>query len=189
MKVGAAYLMVTLSLSKRQTARGRWISTHLDSLVLGVHWVLGIANAFGPILWVWHQGRDPLGSMVYLGESVVLWMKMISYAHVNRDSRKAAYVRLVVDRQQLAGAALAAGAVSRSEDSTDADFTAMRDIEKPFIQVRYDHIYVCVLRIRILMLMAKIILTPLFLCPSSNLHRHPSLLVLSLISITSTLRT
>ena len=144
MKVGAAYLMVTLSLSKKQTSRGRWISTHLDSLVLGVHWVLGVANAFGPILWVWYQGRDPMGSMVYLGESVVLWMKMISYAHVNRDSRKAAYVRLVVDRQHQLGQT---GAVSRSEDRTDADFTAMRDIEKPFIQVLHQYIRILILAI------------------------------------------
>jgi hypothetical protein len=132
--------------------------------------------------------------MVYLGESVVLWMKMISYAHVNRDSRKAAYVRLVVDRQQLAGAGAppTAGAISRSEDRTDADFTAMRDIEKPFIQVCYDRIYVYALRIRILMLVAAIILTLLFRRSSSNLLSNttpPSLSVFSSIFITSTLRT
>jgi len=135
-EVWAAYMMVRLSATK--TSRESWLSKKLDTLVLLAHWVLGIVNAFGPILWVWHQGMHPIGSMVYLGQSVVLWMKMISYAHVNRDSRKAAYVRLVVDMQVCDGggaSTLVNKAANRPyQDKTDVDFAAMRDVEKPFLQ-------------------------------------------------------
>lgn len=61
-----------------------WAITALTAL-------LSIANIVGPCVWVYQSQAHPATCMVYLFEAVVIWMKLISYAHVNSDLR--AYLR------------------------------------------------------------------------------------------------
>jgi len=42
---------------------------------------------FGPVYWVWGSQAHPGARMTYLFQSVVLWMKTISYHHAMRDLR------------------------------------------------------------------------------------------------------
>ena len=77
-----------------------WISTILTSFTiewLGVkkilssrmvtilHFVCGVVNLVFPIQWVWFSQSHPGYCMLYLFQSTILWLKMISYGHVNRE--------------------------------------------------------------------------------------------------------
>lgn len=63
----------------------RWIS---ESVSVGLHFLFGAINIIVPVMWVWNSNTNPLLSMIYLFESVIIWMKLISYAHVNHDLRQ-----------------------------------------------------------------------------------------------------
>lgn len=58
-----------------------------------LHVLFGICNIVGPIVWVWISKTHPLLCMFYLFEASILWMKLISYAHVNRDLRSISYMQ------------------------------------------------------------------------------------------------
>ena len=61
-----------------------------DRVVLLLQDLLGICNIVLPTLWVWTSKAHPSSSMIFLFQSVIIWMKLISYAHVNRDLRRTA---------------------------------------------------------------------------------------------------
>jgi len=63
----------------------RWIS---ESVSVGLHFFFGALNIIVPVVWVWVSDTNPLLCMVYLFESVIIWMKLISFAHVNHDLRQ-----------------------------------------------------------------------------------------------------
>jgi len=142
----------------------------IDSIVLVLHYILGTLNVIGPIWWVWTTSSHPIPSMLYLGQAIVLWLKMISYAHVNRDSRKVMRKRIEMlgskaiaslenvdgDRGNRSGSGngngndgTVEGTVKEVRDmanmakdkdrkmmleSTRNSFSAMRDLEEPFVQ-------------------------------------------------------
>lgn len=58
-----------------------------DRVTMVIQGSLSTMNIVGSALWVWNSNSHSGLSMLYLLESVVIWMKMISYAHCNRDVR------------------------------------------------------------------------------------------------------
>lgn len=58
-----------------------------ESLILFINTTVATLNLLLPCIWVWCSRSHPLGCMIYLFNSVILWMKLISYAHANRDLR------------------------------------------------------------------------------------------------------
>lgn len=59
-----------------------------DNVALVLHFILGTCNILLPTVWVWYTTTDPGSCMVYLFQAVIIWMKLISYAHANRDLRR-----------------------------------------------------------------------------------------------------
>ena len=76
--------------------------------------VAGTVNIVLPTLWVWNSQAHPGACMTYLFQSVILWMKLISYAHANRDLRKAKREH-DLGKAQGEAAAKAAGVPFKSE--------------------------------------------------------------------------
>jgi len=64
---------------------------YLSETVIFVIYVLLITfSIVAPCMFVWHSEEMHVGaSMAYLFQSVILWMKLISYAHANHDLRVA----------------------------------------------------------------------------------------------------
>ena len=61
-----------------------------DSLLV-INFVNGAVSIVFPCLWAWKSGSNPLFTMIYLFNSVILFMKVVSYSHANRDLRKVFY--------------------------------------------------------------------------------------------------
>jgi len=59
--------------------RGRVATVH--------HVITGAYNLIFPVVWVTVSKSHPGYCMLYLLQSTILWMKLISYAHVNREMR------------------------------------------------------------------------------------------------------
>ena len=59
-----------------------------EGTILMINTALGTFNIVVPIVWVWMSRSHPVVSFVFVFQSVVMWMKLISYAHVNRDLRR-----------------------------------------------------------------------------------------------------
>lgn len=59
-----------------------------ERVILGVNYVLGITNIVLPCVLVWRCKAHPGANMLYLLQSVIIWMKLISYAHANRGLRR-----------------------------------------------------------------------------------------------------
>lgn len=59
-----------------------------EKSILFINVVNGAFNLFFPCYWVWASSSNPLYKMIYLFNSVILFMKTVSYAHANRDLRK-----------------------------------------------------------------------------------------------------
>jgi diacylglycerol O-acyltransferase-1 len=58
-----------------------------ERLVLTVNFILGTFNIVAPCYWVWTSKAHPGANLLYLFQSVIIWMKLISYAHANKDLR------------------------------------------------------------------------------------------------------
>ena len=58
-----------------------------DRLTMVIQGAISFLNICISALWVWYSNSHPGLCMAYLLQSVILWMKMISYAHCNRDLR------------------------------------------------------------------------------------------------------
>jgi hypothetical protein len=59
-----------------------------ERLILGVNSLLGTANIVIPCAIVWFSHAAPGANMLYLLQAVIIWMKLISYAHANRGLRR-----------------------------------------------------------------------------------------------------
>ena len=82
--VSSAYLIECLRLN-------RLIS---EPVCISLHVLLGAINFVVPIYWVWVSQTHPLFCMIYMFEAVVIWLKLISYAHVNKDLRAQRFQKL-----------------------------------------------------------------------------------------------
>jgi diacylglycerol O-acyltransferase-1 len=78
---------ICLSFAVEVFAANNWIS---ESVCLILYFVMATVNIAVPCLWTYYGSGSAALSMMYLLQSVVLWMKLISYNHVNSDLRKLA---------------------------------------------------------------------------------------------------
>jgi hypothetical protein len=62
-------------------AQKRYLS---DRATLIIQILISAMNLIGSCCWVWFSRCHPVWGILYLIESVILWMKMISYVHCNR---------------------------------------------------------------------------------------------------------
>jgi diacylglycerol O-acyltransferase-1 len=76
-------VLITYTIEK-MAARG--LISDLNVLIL--HFVFGTLNIVLPTYWVWTSKSSPGSSMIFLFQAVIIWLKLISYAHANRDLRK-----------------------------------------------------------------------------------------------------
>ena len=105
-----------------------------DWVIVTINFILGFLNIYLPCLWVWRSNSHPLVCMIYLFQSVVLWMKMISYVHVNRDVRLALALAANKSNDKILSK-------SNSEDWNDNNAKPLynvlmdvRNLEPPFVQ-------------------------------------------------------
>jgi diacylglycerol O-acyltransferase-1 len=73
------------------------ILSNSTTLILNI--ILGFSNIILPCVWVFHSKSHPMACMLYLFEAVVIWMKLISYSHTNRDLRRVIYEQKKIDFQ------------------------------------------------------------------------------------------
>ena len=96
-----------------------------ERVVLAVNFLFGTINIVGPCALVWFGNASPGANMVYLLQSVVVWMKLISYAHANRGLRRSSRKIKKADLANSAASSGAAGgtatpsAVSRQSSADD----------------------------------------------------------------------
>lgn len=60
-----------------------------ERMILILNFIIGACNIFGPCAAVWFGEVRPTINMIYLFQSVILWMKLVSYSHANKDLRVA----------------------------------------------------------------------------------------------------
>lgn len=77
-------ISVLLNFAVETIAKTRNVS---ERYILIANIILGTINIVVPTVWVWFSKSDPLTNMVYLFQSVIVWMKLISYSHANKDLR------------------------------------------------------------------------------------------------------
>lgn len=75
-----------------------------EKVILGVNYILGIINIVLPCVLVWRCKAHPGANMLYLLQSVIIWMKLISYAHANRGLRRSSRKIKQADRDDSASA-------------------------------------------------------------------------------------
>ena len=74
-----------------------------ETVVLVVYILLGTFSIVAPCMFVWHSEVHVGASMAYLFQSVILWMKLISYAHANHDLRVAIRKAKRLDKDSSTG--------------------------------------------------------------------------------------
>lgn len=108
--------------------------------------LLGTVNLLLPSCWVWltSGSSHPVLNMLYLFQSVIIWLKLISYAHANKDLRR------LHGRQRKSGGVDRSGFSSCDELAVDAQdryrekstsfndklhsiFSEVKDIQPPFL--------------------------------------------------------
>jgi diacylglycerol O-acyltransferase-1 len=95
--VGSWMASILLSFSLEKLAIN---SKFPDKYFLFLKALLVIVNIVVPCLWVWKSTAHPVANMIYLFQSVVIWMKLISYLHANFDLRKANKRAKKIDKDQ-----------------------------------------------------------------------------------------
>jgi diacylglycerol O-acyltransferase-1 len=76
---------ILVSLAVEKLAARRTLGSEM--VIFCINFVLSMSYAVLPCLWVWFYGTNAVLSMLYLLQSVIIWMKLLSYAHTNRDLR------------------------------------------------------------------------------------------------------
>jgi diacylglycerol O-acyltransferase-1 len=87
-----------------------------ERILLFINFVIGTFNLFMPCYWVWTSKAHPGANLVYLFQSVVIWMKLVSYAHANKDLRVANRRAKLLDKEN---SSRQASGYSSGEDNTD----------------------------------------------------------------------
>lgn len=83
-----------------------------ERLILAANFLFGTINIVGPCALVWYGNASPAANMLYLLQAVVVWMKLVSYAHANRGLRRSS--RKIKKADLDASVAAAASGVSIS---------------------------------------------------------------------------
>jgi len=94
-----------------------------ERVILAANFLFGTINIVGPCALVWYGNASPAANMVYLLQAVVVWMKLVSYAHANRglrrSSRKIKKADLDASAATAGGSSGALAAVSRQSSADD----------------------------------------------------------------------
>lgn len=69
-----------------------------EKLILVLNFLIGSFNIIVPCYWVWTSKGHPGLNSAYIFQSVIIWMKLISYAHANKDLRVASRRNKKFDR-------------------------------------------------------------------------------------------
>lgn len=80
-----------------------------NAVVYGVNVTMCLINILLPIYSVWTSDTNSGLAMIYLLGSVVLWLKLTSYAHVNSDYRKKLVAWRQLELEESQSTAVAAG--------------------------------------------------------------------------------
>lgn len=112
-------------------------------MALLVNFLLGTANLLLPCLWVWNSASHPVVNMMYLFQSVIIWLKLISYSHANKDLRILHGRKLDLSSSSISRSGLS----SRDEltvevqgdkpgvfnEKLQAIFSEVQDLQPPFV--------------------------------------------------------
>lgn len=123
--------------------------------MLVANFAAGILNIVLPIAWVWRSQAHPGACMVYLFQSVILWMKLISYAHANRDLRTVWRAENKAKKDAAAASSadpngsIATPAIDDNAKPVESLFGDVKDMRPPFLQyphniTLYNLLYFCV---------------------------------------------
>ena len=100
-----------------------------EKTILVVNTTICTLNIILPCIWVLYYSQSHPGScMIYLFQSVIIWMKLISYHHCNRDLRKslkATKVKLSASNESLDSQSKPAG--------LENIFAESNDLEPPYL--------------------------------------------------------
>lgn len=102
-----------------------------EKLVLFLNTILIALMGIGPMVLVWNSNESSALCMIYLLQSVIMFMKVISYAHVNRDLR--IYYRSAKQSDRIASSS------SKQDNNAkplrvDNIFLEIKDLEAPVVQ-------------------------------------------------------
>lgn len=111
-----------------------------ERATLALNFINGGFNLIFPCFWAWKSGSNPLFTMVYLFNSVILFMKIVSYSHANRDLRRAFNSELEAlknGKKDTDTDRSVAGKRSHDDNGkpfTTNIFTEASDLEAPYLQ-------------------------------------------------------
>lgn len=100
-----------------------------EKTILIVNTIICTLNIILPCIWVLYYSKSHPGScMIYLFQSVIIWMKLISYHHCNRDLRKT--LRATRTKQSVSQDSLDSQAKPASLENI---FAETNDLEPPYL--------------------------------------------------------
>lgn len=82
--VGSYLASLLLALCMERSAAAGWLS---EGFARAAAVLQAVINIVLPCVWVMTTDTSPTASLLYLFQAVVIWMKLISYAHVNCELR------------------------------------------------------------------------------------------------------
>lgn len=136
--VATWFISILMNFSLEKYASKNYVD---ERLMLMLNYMIGTFNIVIPCYFVWTSKAHPTANLIYLLESVIIWMKLISYAHANKDLRVASRRAKRQERD---------GNVSASQSTDDLAFadnngkpvsaeqyarnlSEVKDIELPFL--------------------------------------------------------
>ena len=111
-----------------------------ERVTLTLNFINGLTNLIFPCFWAWKSGSNPLFTMVYLFNSVILFMKIVSYAHANRDLRRAYYTELEIVKNGNKDTETEKTIIGKKSHDDNGKpfstniFTEASDLESPYLQ-------------------------------------------------------
>ena len=114
-------------------------------ITLLINFINGAVNLLIPCIWSWRSASNPLFTMIYLFNSVIIFMKIVSYSHANRDLRKVFYINIKENEDKKNGTNITDSSISRSKSGTKSGddngkpfltniYTEASDLESPYLQ-------------------------------------------------------
>lgn len=135
---------VTIAFATESLAAGGFVD---DSVVYFVNVAMCLVNILLPIYSVWNSTTNSGLAMIYLLGSVVLWLKLTSYAHVNSDYRKKLAAWRLLERNEPSGngglqrtlsSTSGAGLIIDTDDNAkpsfvDTSYSEVKDLQLPVV--------------------------------------------------------
>jgi diacylglycerol O-acyltransferase-1 len=96
-----------------------------ETFIFLLHTLLALWNIIVPTLWTWSSRASPASLMLFMFQSVIIWLKLISYAHANRDLRST--------WRKLRNCDSPRSGTTVSEKQLANVFTDVKDLEPPYL--------------------------------------------------------